>query len=245
MRFSPFFILMLLSGCTTSQKDTVERPLPEILKKAERLMAQGSYEKASDEFDEIERQHPYSELVPQTQLRAALCAYKAKSYERAITGLDTFITLNPVSPSLDYAYFLRALCYEAEVGALERDQEHTQQAQEAFESVVKMCPQSPYAKEARVKIQALSEQLMAKEFMVASSYMHNEDLIGSMVLFAGFIKKYPQSRLWPEAMYRFLELQTRLGLDSGKENVYRTLVKSYPHDKWTKKSQDLLKKFAK
>lgn len=237
----PLLMMLVLSACTPSQTPTVDRPASDILKKAKTLMGQGSYEKASDEFDEAERQYPYAENLPQIQLQSAWCAYKAKSYERAISALDTFISLNPVSPHAAYAYYLRALCYADQIEILERDQENTQLAHDAFESLIKLFPQTPYARAARLKLQRIKDQLAAKDFIIAKFYMNNQDLLAAASYFCNFINTHLTSPLWPEAVYRMLELQRDLGLSYGIPTIQARLARAHPQSSWTQKAISLLR----
>lgn len=110
-----FASILLLNGCT-AKKDkidplTVDRPAEEIFKEATEADKNGEFTKAITLFSEVERQHPYSDLATQAQIRQAEVAYDNLKYDEAILSLDRFIELHPGHPNVDYAYYIKALCY--------------------------------------------------------------------------------------------------------------------------------------
>ena len=72
-------------------------------------------------FDEVERQHPYSELATKSQLMSAWALYQSNNYVAAIGALDRFIELNPAHENIDYALHLKAQSYYEQIVDVERD----------------------------------------------------------------------------------------------------------------------------
>ena len=71
----PLAVTALLAGCSTNRPDTavayVERPAESIYADAFRSMDRNQYDVAAAQFDEVERQHPYSEWARRSMLMAA------------------------------------------------------------------------------------------------------------------------------------------------------------------------------
>ena len=88
-------------------------------------MPDGNYSKASDEFDEVDRQHPYSVWATKAQLMSAYALYQANKYDESIVAADRFIQLHPGHRDVAYAYYLKALDYYVQIADVGRDQKTT------------------------------------------------------------------------------------------------------------------------
>src|SRR5262245_52483002 len=136
-------LLFGLAACSSDPKDEyVERPVEEIYNHGLDQLHDGDYEKSAKEFDEVERQHPYSTWATRAQLMAAYAHYEAQKYDYTINALDRYIELHPCNPNAAYAYYLRALCYYEQIADVTRDQKSTEQAQQALEEVTRRSARS-------------------------------------------------------------------------------------------------------
>ena len=121
--------LIVLSACAKDKhKIEVEQPVGTLYNKAADEMDTGNYKTASKDFDEVERQHPYSEWATKAQLMSAYSLYRAGQYDDAAEALNSFTELHPGSPDVDYALYLKALCYYEQISDVTRDQELTHKA---------------------------------------------------------------------------------------------------------------------
>jgi len=55
-----FAASVLLAGCASKPEPYVERPIEELYNEAMDALQAGKYDTATKNFDEVERQHPYS-----------------------------------------------------------------------------------------------------------------------------------------------------------------------------------------
>ena len=131
--------LAMLTACSSGDDELVqiERPVEEIYNEALDLALAGDQADAASLFDEVERQHPYSEWATQAQLMAAWSLYESNNYPAALAALNRFIDLNPAHPDIDYAYFLRGQSYYEQIVDVERDASMTVAAKEAFEALIR------------------------------------------------------------------------------------------------------------
>ena len=148
--------LLALSACGTSNKDeakalTADRPVETIYNEAADEMDAGNYKKASRLFAEVERQHPYSQWATQAELMGAFALYKAGSYDESSIALEEFIRLHPGHKDIDYAYYLQGLCSYDQITDVTRDQDMTSQALESFDTLLRLFPDSKYARDTKLK----------------------------------------------------------------------------------------------
>ena len=57
-------------------------------------------------FEEVERQHPYSQWATRAQLMSAYAFYEANDYDEAVAAAQRFIDLHPGHEDVAYAYYL-------------------------------------------------------------------------------------------------------------------------------------------
>ena len=62
----------------------------------------------------------------------AYAYYKDQKYDDAIMALDRFIKYHPGNKDIAYAYYMKGLCYYEQIVGIEKDQETTREAQDAF-----------------------------------------------------------------------------------------------------------------
>jgi outer membrane protein assembly factor BamD len=63
---------------------------------------------ASKKFEEVDRQHPYSDLARKSVLMSAYAFYQAGDYDNCIGAATRYVTLHPGSPDAAYAQYLIA-----------------------------------------------------------------------------------------------------------------------------------------
>ncbi|MEQ8196082.1 MAG: outer membrane protein assembly factor BamD, partial [Rhodospirillales bacterium] len=82
-----------LSACSGDDeaKKYVERPVSQIYETALKAMDRADFAFAAQEFDEVERQHPYSVWATRAKIMAAYAHYLYNQYDSAIIALDRFI----------------------------------------------------------------------------------------------------------------------------------------------------------
>jgi len=111
-----------LNGCSTASEtwesatkifakdDTfVEEPAEKLYNEGLYMINQKSDPKgASKKFEEVDRQHPYSDWARKSLLMSAYAFYKASDYDSCIGAATRYVTLHPGSPDAAYAQFLIA-----------------------------------------------------------------------------------------------------------------------------------------
>lgn len=107
----------LLTGCAGDGVKPEEegRPVEELYNTAAAALDSGDYVQATMMFEEVERQHPYSQWATRAELLAAYSSYKDTRYDEAILALDRFIELHPGNKDIDYALYLKALCFYEQI----------------------------------------------------------------------------------------------------------------------------------
>ncbi len=217
-----------------------ERPVELLYATGAERMDQHQWSAASSYFDEVERQHPYSEWARRAVLMEAFAHYEANQYDDAIAAADRFISLYPGSPNASYAYYLKAQCYFEQIVDVQRDQGYTQQAQTAFREVQKRYPTTQYAVDARLKQDMISDQLAGKEMSIGRWYLRQGLPLSSIDRFKVVVDKYQTTSHTPEALYRLVEANLTLGLRDEATKDGAVLGYNFPGDPWYSRAYGLL-----
>lgn len=235
--------LLGFSACSTSgskEDEYVERPAQEIYQEAQKELEDRRYTKAADLFDEVERQHPYSQWAIKGQIESAKANYKALKYDDAIFTLDRFIQLHPANEMIDYAYYLKALCYYEQISTVDRDQRMTQLAMQSLQEVIRRFPDSSYARDAQYKVSLTENHLAGKEMAVGRYYLKRGSYAAAINRFKNVIEHYQTTNQVPEALHRLTESYLALGLTDEAKKMAAILGHNYPGSDWYSDSYALL-----
>ncbi|ABC21742.1 outer membrane protein assembly factor BamD [Rhodospirillum rubrum] len=225
---------LALSACSSKKDEPeyVERPVEELYNEAVDLLNTSSYALAAKAFDEVERQHPYSSWATKAQIMSAYALYENEAYDDAVVAINRFIELHPGNRDIAYAYYLRGLCYYEQISDVRRDQQITRQAMSNLRDVVTRFPDSPYARDARLKIDLARDHIAGKEMSVGRFYLKRQDFLAALNRFRVVVEQYDQTTHVPEALYRMVEINTLLGLPDEAKRVAAVLGHNFPGSDW-------------
>ena len=247
-RASVFVVLaaaLLLSGCGTFKKKPPtltyqERPVELLYSTGAAFMDYGGFPQAVLYFQEVERQHPYSEWARRSILMTAYAHYRNGDYNDAIADTDRYVQLFPGNPAAPYAYYLRSVCYFDQIVDVNRDQGTTELALNSLRDVINRYPRTDYAADARLKIDMVNDQLAGKEMAVGRYYLRDGATLAAINRFKAVIDRYQTTSHTPEALYRLVEAYTVLGvMDEAKRNA-AVLGANFPGDQWYADAYQLL-----
>ncbi len=236
----PVLAAGLLSACSSTPEEQVAEPVDVLYNRAQTAMAEQNYVEATKYFEEVERQHPYSQWATQAQLMAAYSSYEDQRYDEAIMALDRFIELHPGNESVDYAYYLKALCYYEQISDVRRDQDMTIESQKALDSLIKRFPDSKYARDAKLKFDLTQDHLAGKEMEVGRYYLNRGFVNAGINRFRAVVKDFQTTMHVPEALHRLVESYMILGLKDEAYKVAAVLGYNYPGSEWYERSYALL-----
>ena len=233
-----------ITACSSTgdkQDDDVETASVEVLyERANKAMEAENYKEATKFYEEVERQHPYSEWSIRAQLMAAYSSYLGQSYEEAVTALDRYIQLHPGAPDVDYAYYLKALSFYEQISDVRRDQEMTMNAVRALNALISRFPNSEYARDATLKRDLTMDHLAGKEMEIGRYYLNRGHTNAAINRFRSVIANFQTTSHVPEALHRLVEAYMTLGLKNEAYQVAAVLGHNYPGSKWYERSYELL-----
>jgi outer membrane protein assembly factor BamD len=229
-----------LAGCSQDNPLQGDHTVAELYKAAKDQMADENYTAAAKIFDAVEQQHPYSIWATRAQLMAAYAYYEALRYDDAIDALTRFIELHPGNPHVDYAYYMRAICYYEQIADIRRDQRASQQAYEGFTEVIRRFPDSEYAHDSLYKMDLTRDHLAAKEMDIGRWYESQGNYIAAVNRFKTVVDRFQTTSHVPEALERLVECYLELGLKSEAQKSAAVLGYNYPNSDYYKQAYGLM-----
>ena len=244
-RFAALALVALaLGACSLFDKDAPLAPD----EPADKLYNEGLYllntkkdaKAAAKKFEEVDRQHPYSDWARKSLIMTAFAYYEAGAYDDCINSARRYVTLPPGSPDAAYAQFLIGSSYFDQMPEISRDQERTDKAVQALEEVVRKYPESEYAVAAKRKIEIARDQLAGKEMDIGRQLQKSNNYVGAINRFKVVVTRYQRTRHVEEALLRLTEVYMALGIVEEAQTSAAVLGHNFPESRWYKDAYALM-----
>jgi outer membrane protein assembly factor BamD len=242
-------VLVIVAGCSTwgSVFGDKDENLPD--EPADRLYNEGlyllnekkAYDDAARKFEEVDRQHPYSEWARKALLMSAYTYYRLDKYDDAIIAAKRYVTLHPGTADAAYAQYLIGVSFFDQIPDVSRDQGRTERALSALEEVVRKYPNTEYAASARRKLEGARDQLAAKEMNVGRYYEGKKNFIAAINRFKMVVTQYQTTRHVEEALMRLTECYLTLGIAAEAQTAAAVLGHNFPDSPWYQDAYRLVK----
>ena len=232
-----------LGACSLFDKDVVVPDEP-----ADKLYNEGLFllnnkknpKDAAKKFEEVDRQHPYSEWARKALIMSAFAYYQAGSYDDCINSARRYVTLHPGSPDAAYAQFLIGSSYFDQIPEISRDQERAEKAAQSLEEVVRKYPNSEYAVAAKRKVEIARDQLAGKEMHLGRAMLDERNFNGAINRFKVVVTRYQTTRHVEEALLRLTEAYMALGIVDEAQTSAAVLGHNFPDSRWYKDAYALM-----
>jgi len=223
-----------------------ERPVEALYNTGYARIQSRRWADAVDYFQEVERQHPYSEWSRRAILMQIYAYYQDNHYQEAVAAADRFIALFPGNPSAPYAFYMKAICNFEQITDVGRDQGFAQAALDGLREVARRYPGTSYAIDATVKIDMVNDQLAGKEMAIGRYYQRANQPLAAINRYKAVIdnQAYQRTSHAPEALYRLVEVNLALGLKEEAMRNGSVLGYNYPGSPWYAEAYALLSEQA-
>jgi outer membrane protein assembly factor BamD len=233
----------MLGACSMFDTDKVAPDEP-----ADKLYNEGLYllntkkdpKEAAKKFEEVDRQHPYSEWARKSLIMSAYAYYESGAYDECISTAQRYVTLHPGSPDAAYAQFLIGSSFFDQIPEISRDQTRTEKALESLDEVVRRYPNSEYAVAAKRKMEMARDQLAGKEMEIGRWHLQRREFTGAINRFKVVVTRYQTTRHVEEALMRLTEAYMALGIVDEAQTSAAVLGHNFPDSHWYKDAYALM-----
>lgn len=242
-------LLLTLGACSSPFKEdpNSQASLDKLYAEAKEDLASGSYDRAIKGFEKVEGRAAGTLIAQQAQLDIAWAQYKMGERAQAISALDRFIKLNPSSPAMDYALYMKGVVnFNEDLGLFgrlagqdvaERDQQASRDALLAFRQVVEQFPESRYAEDAAIRVDFITNTLAAYEVHVARYYFNRGAYVAAANRAQNAAREFAHAPAVEEALYLMARSYDKLGLENLRDDAQRVLERSFPDSRFIAANQ--------
>jgi len=228
---------VILSSCRSDVAGTKaayadEEPAGNLYNTGLAYMNAGKLKDAIKNFNEVDRQHPYSEWARKSLIMSAYASFKGGKYEDTVQTANRYLSLYPGTEEASYAQFLIAQSDFNRIEDVTRDQSRTEKALAGMQEIVDRYPDSEYAIDARQKVVETRDQLAGKELQIGRYYLERREYIAAINRFKTIVDTYADTRIAEEALYRLVEANLAMGLVEEAKSAGSVLGHNYPKSEW-------------
>lgn len=232
--------VLAVAGCGTTSEppdETAGWSAQRLYGEAKDAMASNDWPRAIRYLEKLEARYPYGRYAQQAQLDVAYAHWKFDERAAAIAAADRFIKLYPNHRHVDYIYYLKGLVnFNGNIGFFggqdptERDPKGMQESFEAFRTLVTRFPDSPYAEDARQRMNWLVNALASHEIHVARYYLRRGAYLAAANRAQDVVKTYREAPAIEEALAIMAVAYDKLGLPELSSDARRVLQQNYKED---------------
>jgi outer membrane protein assembly factor BamD len=197
-----------------------------------------SYNEAVKRFEALDVQYPFYKNTEWAQLYLVYAYYKKEDYALAQAAADRFVRLHPVSPYIDYVYYMRGLSsFYQNMGVIEqlfrvdlakRDLTQMKKAFLDFQTVVTRFPNSRYAPAAHQYLVYLRNMFANHQLQVAQYYYDKHAYVAAVNRASAVIAEYQGAPAVKEALILLIKCYDALHLAKLKADAEKVYQLNYP-----------------
>ena len=241
--FFSFLIFLVSCGDKEKKLDNTRTESPEYLYSvASNLLNDEKFEEAREVFQNLKNQYPLTNEGINAQIMMAFIKYVQMEYIDAILQFDRIIREYPSHKNIDYAYYMRAMCYYEQIEKETLDGTNNKKALENFNQVIKRFPDSKYTRDSEQKVILVKENIAAKHMNIGHYYLKQKKYIAALNRYNKVINEYSVTKFTPEALYRQVEIYYALGILDQANKTASVISYNYPKSIWYEYAYNLLNK---
>ena len=246
-------LVVALAACGSTPADKNDTmAIEKLYEEARDNASSGNWEQAMKMYEKLEARAAGTPLAQQAQLDLAYAQYKSSEKEKALATLERFIKLNPSSPALDYAFYLKGLVnFNENLGLLgsfarqdlsERDQQASRDSYQSFRQLVTRFPDSKYAADSQLRMNFIINSLAAYEVHVARYYYRRGAYLAAANRAQQALQEFQNSPAVEEALYILTLSYDRLAMNDLRDDAQRVLATNFPESRFVKEGFGEVKK---
>jgi len=240
--FAAALSLILVTACATNDEALTQAKKMNdafrLYEKAQYAMRTHNFRTAVEYLERLDSLYPYGAYSDQAQLSLIYSYYELGDYAQGIAAADRFIRQHPRHKDLDYAYYMKGMInFSSETGigkdlfsapVSQRDASTLRQSFDDFAELIRLFPNSKYAKDARQRMIYLRNKLAEYELHVANYYMKRQSYLAAANRAKYVVDHYPKTPAVPKALELMITAYDLLGLPDLKEHARQVLLLNYP-----------------
>lgn len=237
--------IILFAGCATEPKSPVDafrgQSAEKLFKDAETDLHKKDYDEAIKRFEALDVLYPFGEYAEKSQLDVITAYYKSDDLDSTIAASKRYIHLHPTSPTVDYAYYMKAVAtfeknqswlnviYTRDPAA--RDLSMMRESFVYFNDLVTQFPNSKYTPDARKRMIYIRNLIARHELFIADYYLDHEAYVAAANRASYIVEHLQGSPQVEDALKIMVKAYQALGATKEANDAQRILNLNYPQQK--------------
>ncbi len=192
-KFFVLFAIIFLSSCTsfTSVSQLSEDKGYEEIKK---MYQTRKFDQVTIDVNEYRIRYPYSKYTPELEILQANSFFYTKKFSTAAVTYEDFIRRNPNDPSVEFANYRIAECYDFDSSVDDdRDQANTEKAVKQYKVFISKYPNSQdYKEKSEKRLETLERRLADHSVFVAKFYWQKHLYAAALMRYLYLLDNYSQ-----------------------------------------------------
>ncbi|MES2998257.1 MAG: outer membrane protein assembly factor BamD [Pseudomonadota bacterium] len=220
-------VTALLSACATHSDDPFiafqGQPVGQIYQNAKESLVNRNYAHAIKAYEALDVLYPFNRYSERAQLELIYSYYQNGDSPSAKTAAERFIHLYPNSPSIDYAYYMRALADMDQdrgwylryvpIDLSRRDPGTMRLAYQEFSQLIDRYPSSRYVSDARQRMIYLRNLFASYELHIADYYFRKKAFVAAANRANDVVQHYQGAPEVKQALVIMIKSYRTLGLE--------------------------------
>jgi outer membrane protein assembly factor BamD len=156
-------------------------------------MRDKDYGDAVKAFQQVKEQYPYSKYAILAELKIGDAHFFNKEYSDAAIAYEEFARLHPRNEVVPYVLYQVGMCHFLSFSTIDRDNNETRQAMEAFQRVVQAYPNAEYGTKAKKQLFECQKRMVAHEYYVGEFYYKRENYRSAKERLEKVNRVYPEA----------------------------------------------------
>jgi outer membrane protein assembly factor BamD len=238
-------LAVLLSACASTKDEGAyafrNMTAKQILTEGETSLDKNNYTDAIKRFEALDALYPFAPEAQQGELDAIYAYYQTDDHASALGAADRYIHLYPQGTHTDYAYYMKGLVNtERERTWLQKiysknpeqfDLSHMRQAFIDFNELIRQFPDSPYVKDAQLRMIYIRNMMSKREFSVAQFYYDHKAYVAAANRAGNVVNHYQGSNEVAPALKLMVLSYRALGEEKQANDALRVLTINFPQEK--------------
>lgn len=202
-------LVIILASCSSADKAKGPVTAEDVWQRGKAAYDDNDVIEAQAQFDVIKLQYPASQFADDAQYYLAEINYKKGEFILAAFNYSLVRRSYPSSEYAKSAAFKAAECYYQIAPPMDRDQEYTKKAIQAYSEFQAIYPQDSLALVALERITELRDRLATRYISIAQQYEGLVAAKSALIYYDAVIDEYPDTKQYEVAITGKLDILIR------------------------------------
>jgi outer membrane protein assembly factor BamD len=238
--------LSLATGACAKKSVISGKSLEGDLSACTKLSKKKRFDEAIECLEIFKSRYAGSGAAKEAMLAIADNFFRDEDFLLAAETYEGFLKNNPFHARTDYAFYRLGLSYlKASPKAIDRDQEHLDEAIRAFETQLRLYPNSSLRTESEQQLAAAREKVGRRNFYIGSFYFRTQEYRAAIPRLRTVIDHYSHIPQTPKAYAYLTMAHAKLQHFDSARSVFSAMEQQFPTTKETKKTGKRLRRLMK